>query len=865
VLIIASLAAFVCLIGAPVYGQVSTALVQGVILDETKAVLPGVSVTARNEETGLARSVVTNDQGYYRIAALQPGPYELIAELAGFATIHRTGLRLTVGQEVTINFNLQLVSVQETVTVTGESPLVEVSKTTLGTTISTQKLDDLPLSGRNYLTLVTLAAGVTPGGGAAGLAQSGLRNSGRTGYVVDGVSQERNVFPAARGSLSPDSVQEFQVLTNMFSAEYGQAAGPIVNILTRSGTNNMHGRLAVFNRSNELDARDVFATGEAPFGQWWYLGNVGGPIVRDKVHYFGSLEGIRTDQTVIVTSPLAPAEVLQPFRQIKGLGKVDWQIGRDHHATYRYNIDRNTTDNAGVGGLNTVERAQKSYRKMQDNQVTLTSVLTPHMLNELRVQYAFDYNNIEGKCTFCPAVARPGGNFGKATNMPQWWDETRLQIVNYLSLTKGEHNLKFGMNYNYIWTDVFFPSTRDGSFRFDTDRPFNAADPSTYPAQYDIISGDPLMFIPDQLLALFVQDSWRLSPTVTVNAGLRYDWQGQYVVSGDKNNFAPRASFTWDPKGHGSFIIRGGGGFFYEQNRLELALFSLQSLRNFTQIRILNPGYPDPYGPNPNGTREGALPLPTKTTTDPDKVIPYSRRASLGFVKALTGRMRLSSDFVYTRGLNLLRNRDVNYADPVTRRRPDPNYGVISQQESQGNSEYYGLETELEQQFTNNVQFTMAYTLSSTYHDLDTPISQLDWDESWSRQGNRHVLTASGIYQLPLGMQLGGLFRMRSPSFYTVTTGRDDNADTFVTDRPATEERMAHEGPWWWVVDARFSKLFNIDDDRLELMVEAFNLTNRPGFSTPEARLNSSRFGQFVTTDGNYNPRRIQLGARYTF
>jgi hypothetical protein len=481
------------------------------------------------------------------------------------------------------------------------------------------------------------------------------------------------------------------------------------------------------------------------------------------------------------------------------------------------------------------------------------------------VQYAFDYNNIEGKCTFCPAVARPGGNFGKATNIPQWWDETRLQVLDYLSLTKGSHSLKLGLNYNYIWTDIYFPSTRDGSFRFDTDRPFNAADPTTYPVQYDIITGDPLMSIPDQLLALFVQDSWRVRSNVTVNAGLRYDWQGQYGVRHDKNNFGPRASFTWDPRGRGDFIIRGGGGLFYEQNRLELALFALQSLRTFTQTRILNPGYPDPFGPNPNGTREGSLPLPTRTVIDPDKVIPYSRRASIGVVKALTSSMRISSDVVYTRGLNLLRNRDINYPDPITRRRPNPNFGVISQQESRGNSHYYGLETELEQQFRKNVQFSIAYTLSSTRHDLDTPISQLDWGESMARQGNRHVVNASGVYQFPLGIQLGGLFRMRSPSFYSILTGRDDNGDTFVTDRPPGEARNAHEGPWWWVVDARLSKIFNLRDRRLELLIEAFNVTNRPGFSTPENRLTSSRFGQFVTTDSNYNPRRVQLGARFTF
>jgi hypothetical protein len=220
---------------------------------------------------------------------------------------------------------------------------------------------------------------------------------------------------------------------------------------------------------------------------------------------------------------------------------------------------------------------------------------------------------------------------------------------------------------------------------------------------------------------------------------------------------------------------------------------------------------------------------------------------------------------VWTRGIHLLRNRDINYPDPATGRRPDPTFSVISQQEAAGNSRYYGLETELEQQFRNNLQFTIAYTLSDTRHDLDTPISQLDWGESMSRQGNRHVLNASGLYQFPLGLQLGVLFRMRSPSYYSVQTGRDDNRDTFVTDRPAGEGRNAHEGPWWWVTDARLSKIFDLQRRRLEVLIEAFNLTNRPGFSTPESRLNSSRFGQFVTTDSNYNPRRVQLGARYTF
>jgi hypothetical protein len=852
-------------LAAPVlHAQVSTALVQGEVTDQTKGVLPGATVTARNEETGFARTAVSDARGYYRIIALPPGTYQVTAELTGFATVEKTGIPLTIGQEATIGFQLQLVTVQESITVTGESPLVEVSKTTLGTTINAKKLEELPMAGRNYLSLLTLAAGVTSQGGAGGMASAG-RNSGRTGYVVDGVSQERNVFPSARGSLSPDSVQEFQILTNMFSAEYGQASGPIVNILTRSGTNSLHGRVGAFTRLNELDARDYFATGEAPYSQQWYSANVGGPIVRDKAHYFGAFEGVRTDQTAVVTSPLAPGEFPTTFRQTKTLIKGDYQVGSAHHFSGRFNRDWNANDNNGVGNLNTIERAQTADRSMWDTQVTANSILGPQWLNELRVQYARDYNVIEGKCTTCPAVARPGGNFGKATNMPQWWDERRLQFVDYLSWTGGAHHVKFGVNYSQIWTDVFFPNTRDGSFRFETDLPFNAADPRTYPVQYDIIIGEPFMEIPDKLLSLFVQDSWRLSPRFTLNAGVRYDWQGQHGVSGDKNNVGPRLAFTWDPKGEGRFIVRAGGGVFYDQNRLELALFALQSERNFTQIRILNPGYPDPFGPNPNGSGAGSLPTPTRTVIEPGKQITTSYRSSVGVVKALTSTTRLSSDFVYVRGLKVLRNRDINYADPATGRRPDPRFGVISQQEAQGNTFYYGLETELEQQLHRNLQFTLAYTISYSENDLSVPISQLDWSESLARDGNRHVINASGIYQLPYGVQVGGLFRARSGTYYSIETGRDDNRDTFVTDRPPGEARKAHEGPWFWVIDARVSKYFQFGRHRFELIGEAFNVTNRPGFSTPENRQNSSRFLQFVQTASEYNPRRVQLGARYSF
>jgi hypothetical protein len=850
--------------------QVATATIQGEVTDETKGVLPGVTVTARNEQTGVSRFAVTDERGWYRITALQPGRYSLTAEVSGFSKVQQTAVTLTIGQEVTLPFQLRLVSVEETVTVTSQAPLIETSKTTLGTTFTLERLEVLPMAGRNYLTLVTMATGVTPEGGAAGMASAG-RNSGRVGYQVDGVSQENNITLGSRGSLSPDSVQEFQVLTNMFGAEYGTASGPIVNILTRSGTNNLQGRVGVYTRRNEFDARDYFARGEAPFSQQWYSAYLGGPIRRNTLHYFGSFEGLRQDQTAVVTSPLMPGEYPQAMRNMKFLTKLDYQMGSRQHLTFRYNFDGGRSTNNGVGGLNTIERGGITKPRRQDYQVSLTSVGSPRVVNEFRVQYApLSSGNRAGQlgqnCPRCPAITRPGGNLGKATNQPQWFDETRLQVVDSVSMTQGRHDLKAGVNYSDVWTDIYFPGTQDGAFVFTTDRAFDAADPTTYPVRYDIVTGDPLAKIPDQLLALFIQDSWRVRPNLTIHAGLRYDWQGQHVVRHDKNNFGPRLSFSYDPTNAGSFVIRGGGGTFYDRNRAELTLFAIQSERSFVRTQIVNPGYPDPFGPNPNGSREGSPPVPSLTVVDPNKVITMSHRVSLGFMKALTPSTRLSTDLVLTEGFNVLRNRDINPVIPSTGQRLNPKFGVISQQESSARTHYLGLETELERQLSRNLQFTASYTLASSRHDLDTPVSQLDYSEAMARAGYRHVMNSSVVYRLPAGFQFGTLLRARSGTYYSILTGRDNNGDSFFTDRPPGEARNAHEGPWSWGLDARLSKYFTFgQEQRVELIAEAFNVTNRPQFSIPENRLTSASFGRFVEMDTNYNPRRVQLGARFGF
>jgi len=290
---VTALLMFACVGAASAFAQNIGATLQGLITDEQHGVLPGVSVTITNTETGLSRLAVTDGSGWYRAPALPPGMYEMTAELGGFVTLKRSGLVLTTGQEPRIDITLQVASVKETVEVVAASPLVDTTSHTLGTTITRKDLDSIPLVDRNFLSLANMTPGIT-GVGGAGVNTAG-QPSRNNSYLVDGVSNDDTIVSSSRGGFSLESVREYVVLANQFSAEYGIASGAIVSVVTRSGTNRNEGRVFFFDRSEQLDAQDPFShaqgSGKAPFSQQRWGGYWGGPLVRDQLFYFGSYEG----------------------------------------------------------------------------------------------------------------------------------------------------------------------------------------------------------------------------------------------------------------------------------------------------------------------------------------------------------------------------------------------------------------------------------------------------------------------------------------------------------------------------------------------------------------------------------------------
>ncbi len=898
------LAMLVCLCWAASAVAQTGGTLQGSVIDDQKLVLPGATVTLTNMDTGWTRSVVTDSEGRYRAPVLPPGEYEVKVELGGFATAIRNQIALTLGQELTINFTMRLATIAETVTVTGASPIIDTTSNTLGTTISREQLDSLPVPGRSFTALAQTAPGVTGVGG--GGVNAGGQLSRNNSYRIDGVSNDNNVLASPRGGVSMEAIREYVVIANQFAAEYGDASGAIVSVVTRAGTNDVQGRGFLFHRDESFDAQDPFSkaqgSGQAPFSQQRFGGFLGGPFKTDRMHYFGSYEGLRLDQTGVITSPLVPVaerEVPNPETGDQYFARTDWRLNNNHTMFARYRYDETTEINNGVGGLNSFERGVDTINRNQDVVLNHTAVLSSRMLNEARVQFGRHFaDNVTRMPLDSPTINRPSGGFGKPSNQPQGRTEDRWQFINNLSYSAGTHDFKFGLDYSRIRATSYFNNNTGGTFTFATDRPFNANDLTTYPTQYTQNIGDPNLFRPNDVWGLFAQDSWRLGSKVTLNYGVRYDRENAFKkatgVEDSNLNLAPRIGFAWDPKGDQKTVVRGGTGLYYSKVFLNIT-GNIMLARRFVGVTVINPGYPDPYSRG-----QAAPPSAPSTTVAPDEVkTPVTRQLSLGVKRELIPGWALSVDVVNTRGNNLYNAPDVNAPDPVTGLRPDPSYLRITEYQTTGNSWYSGLLVGLEKRSSGKwPQFGVSYTLSKQERDVeDFGFTAQDnynraAEKAPASNDRRHQLVTNVVWAMPYGFQMGLFAQARSSLPFNITTGVDNNRDAqTTTDRPDLANpdgdprdrntynanftgrsgnlpRNFGRGDPYFEAHLRFSKFINLSKaklDRLELFVEALNITNYVNLGTPTGNLRSALFGRSTGINGDSSPRQVELGFRVDF
>ena len=571
--------------------------------------------------------------------------------------------------------------------------------------------------------------------------------------------------------------------------------------MTRSGTNNLNGRVFAFHRDDAFDAQNPFSkaqqSGKAPFSESRVGGFLGGPFARDEWHYFGSYEGLRNETTNVVTSPLVPVSEREfPRDDLTNqyFFKSDYRFTSNQLLSARYRLDDAHNNGQGIGGLNLIERGYDYTARHQDAVASFTSVISPRTVNELRVLYGASIASTRWTRFADPlgvTINRPSGNFGKASNMPQGWDSIRYQVSNTLSHTIGHHDFKTGVDIQLDHTDSYFLGNKDGTFTFRTDAPFNAADRSTYPFQYTRTIGDWFDPRQNQMYAAFAQDTWRATDMLTVNMGVRYDTETMFAkgrgidVDQDMNNVAPRLGVVWSPSESARTVVRGGFGIYYDQGFNNISGNISNSARS-TMVTVLNPGYPDPY--------EGGTVTPTRPslTVAASRIdTPSTRTLSVGVKRELTTGLAVAVD-VRPRA----RLQPVQRGRPaMPRRREAPSVRTritcascsTRRPAAAGTMGCSCRWSGARDAGPCSTSRTRSRRQIRNVEDFGfTPADSFNPDAEQARANNdrRHQLVASAVWSLPWGIQTAGLVQTRSGLPWTVTTGVDNNGDTNINDRP---------------------------------------------------------------------------------
>lgn len=866
------------LLNGLISAQEKLVIFDGKVFDLEENALPGASVVLKNIDTGYTYSSLTRTDGTFIISGIEPGRYECSISLSGFATHIRQGMTFHLGARITENFQLEAATLEEEVTVTAEAPLVEVTKSDISSIVGREKVDNLPLRDREFLELAILTGGVSQAASVGALYNDPARASGQphggSEFLIDGVSNEWAWFNSVRSSIPADAIQEFRVVVNQFSAEYGNTSGLVMHALTRSGTNEIKGRVSAFWRDEAFDAKNYFAEEKEAFNQWRFGGYLGGPIKKDKAHFFITYEGLRYDAYSVITSPLVPRETVPTSsNRDQFLAKLNYQINEKNMLSFRYTRDWPRTTNEDVGGLNTMDWAVD--RAITDDvfQANWTFYPSQRTMNELKMQYARMSNKLTGGDEDAYVIFRPSANMGTNGASPMELYESRLQLSDNFSIFMAKHTVKMGFDFNYIDSWNAHHQLWPGWAYFATDDPFDPLNPDTYPFMFMYNAHQNVKeAMKNTIFGIFLQDTWRIHPRFTLNIGIRYSHYlfDEDFVMANKYNWDPRLGFSWDPVGDGKTVIRGGIGKYTNSPHGQVKFFGVVMQDQYQIRQIWSPGWPDPWQPNPFS--------PSSTWSDPDVHTyqeglrpSYSMQYTVGIQREMMENLSISADMVLAPGYKHFLQINQNPIIPGTRTQHiDPTKGNVWQIENSSKSNYKALVLNLKKRYSHGWGVEVAYTLSkamsdveseqnrqSTYEDRSVDYGPMDNDA-------RHRLAVSGIADLPLGIQVSMIFFYHSAYPYDIVLGYDANLDGLPRfDRPPGTNRNSGRGYDYYSLDARLSKYISLSDrSRIQVFAEVFNLTNRTNFGTPIGNMRSPLFGESVTAG---DPRLIQFGLRLDF
>jgi hypothetical protein len=890
------------LCGATLAAQTGQAELRGTVYDEAGAALPGVAVTATNIDTGAVRSTVTSQTGTYQMPALPIGRYTLKAELTGFTTVTREGLRLGVGESASINLTMMIATVEETITVVGEAPLVETTKSTLAGRVEPKQVENLPLNGRSWSDLVALVPGAR---GNPGNVIAGAAGGDAAKYQMDGLGVTGAGTGVERQEYSSEAIAEFQVLTNRFDAEYGRVTGAVVNAVTKSGTNTIRGSGYLYLRQDWWDAKNTFLETVPVVDVKQTGATLGGPIVRDKSHFFASYEYHKDAFTSAPSTGYAEFDKTFDSSTIYNYltARNDTQIGNAHRLFLRGSLYTWDIKNGGIGGRSTQEAGYSWPATIYDVAVGHTWVVNNQTVNEIRAgmwaeDKSIDVNLAHARYTF-PSII-----LGPPSNMPQYWKENIFQFNDSLSYFKpnwlGEHRFKTGAQFTYQFYRGSLPTVSYGIFTFLTD-PDNPRDETTFPTprSYTVELGDFYYEMKNPIYGFFAQDDWSITPKLTLNLGVRYDIEpkvfpdtpspiGESAPELDSDNIAPRVGFAYDLFADGRSVVRGGIGRYYGNILLDVIA---QQLRNDERlsVTIVNPSLTDPLGGRGYQDFVDDPTIPKNTwVVAPDYKTPMTDQLSIGFAQQIGERLAVQADYVRARTENtpLYWNGNL-FPDPNNPRLPcDPNvcglpypeFRIVRYQASRGRWEYDGLQVGLQlRRGSSPFELQGSYTLSKSQGHADANrygyiLNQFDLDDSFSRlaKDQRHRLTLNGTAYLPWDTQVSAI----------LLTGSTYPLDAFTTDDPFNTlwtGRWLPDGttiPKYGFsydkkdikLDLRVRKGVSLARLRAQVILDVFNVFNRTNYGTFQTFYSSSAFLQPRYSSARfYQNRQFQLGFRVDF
>lgn len=764
-----------CLPGSAL-AQTATATMVGTVIDPQGAVVPGATILARNVDTGISRTTRSTSEGLYRFDNLPPGVYDVSVEAQGFAKGEAKSVKLQVGEQRDLNFNLVVTGTSATVNITTSEPLIETTKTDVSSVVDSKQVATLPTTtsfngiggvANDYAGLATIAPGVKYDltTVSSDLIGPGAVNNRGVQVNVDGGTISDQVT-SARDSLgaSVEEVKEFQVLTNSYNAEYGQSGGVVLNVITKSGTNGFHGDGHYYTRGRNLTASNFFYNTSdpanfrrAPFHKYEGGFTAGGPFIKDRTFWFTSFEQTRQATPLQLTPPGGSINLTQPTKEILWSAKIDHKLSTNNSISARFNVQRDLTDNVLVQIANFAAPESLVAAVAHDHtlNVSLTSTPTPNMVNEGRF---FWHRFLSSTPTKTEQPGQLGANFytGAAFCCPQGADQNRYQYIDNLAWTTGAHTVKAGINISHFPYFSLFTQFRFGLYR---GFPRPAPNPGL-PTQFQVGIGPAEVNATDNIYGFYVQDTWKLKPNFTVNYGVRYDvedgafkggtiksdvkggcLQGNGIVpacSSDHNNFQPRVGFAWSPHFNGGFmhslfgdpersVIRAS---FAEVTQLAYLNVSLDSL-NFDGINLFTTTFTQPsvlaFFPNrPPDSFLSSLRAPGSfgrvRPISNDLRNPEVRHFNASVSRQFGNSFVLDVGYVGVLGYGLFGERDTNFpiikADPAHPGffyfgdRPESRLDAVRTNENTRTSAYHGLLIGATKRLSHHFQLHAGYAYS---------------------------------------------------------------------------------------------------------------------------------------------------------